>query len=239
MPEEQDNVDSQPSDDATEEESYDDVEDVAQIVTEDRIRSIEEDGSVERDASSEDLSEAEEQVIRSARELGVEYSKLKSSLMIFTRRERQAVRSVATETALPRMMIPNLAQQLEHKIINHPTTLGFMIPALGYSEMVLRVGGYGRFPAGPGFDSVLKLSSDTPNCRHQGLMKQLPAVPFLGWRLGREELVDSRVHITDPDGSTCMEISNGSPLGLLLYGRMLAYRNESPFVPTVKIDLGK
>jgi hypothetical protein len=234
-----DNVDGHPVDDATEADSYSDVEDVTQIAEEDSTPFIEENGSVEKDGTPEDLNEDEQQVIRSVQELGIEYRGLKSSFIVFERRETQSTRSVLISTAIPRLSIPDLSRQLEHAITDYPTIFGFMVPAVGYSEMVLRVGGYGRFPTGPGIENVLRLGSDTPNCRHQGPMKQLPAVPFR-WRFDRADtLVNPRLHITDSDGSTCIEISNGSPLGLLLYGRALSYRNDIPFAPTVKIDLGK
>jgi hypothetical protein len=45
---------------------------------------------------------------------------------------------VSARTGLPRACFPDLDRQIKSKVYNHPTIRGLVIPAAGYSEIVLR-----------------------------------------------------------------------------------------------------
>jgi hypothetical protein len=192
----------------------------------------------EADRTPEELSEAEEQIIQSVQELGLEYRRSTSSLMLFARRRAESEDTrPPILTGIPRSSVPDLAQQLGNGIVNHPTSLGFMIPVLGYSEMVLR--GYGGVPAIYTVETVLRLSSDATDCKHNQ-EREIFTVPVRQrQREGSDpEIASPRLHISNPDGLACVEISNASPLGLLLYGPR-PFGDEARSLPTIKIDFGK
>jgi hypothetical protein len=194
--------------------------------------------SEDRDEPAAELNVTEENVIRAVRELGIEYQDLDSTAMRFERKKARLEDELflSPQRIIPRASIPELAQQLGSEIIDHPTTRGFMIPAVGYSELVLR--GYGRLPVQYTLERILGLVSDMEGCPHQSQDKRLPAIPFRSRLTRAYELVDKRLHVASPSGFPCMEISNASPLGMLFYGRIV-YSSEANFTPTVKIDFGK
>jgi hypothetical protein len=183
---------------------------------------------------SEEFTGAEEQVFQALRELGIEYREANPFLVIFARRTDRSW-PLRSDAGIPRTCIPDLGRQIENGITHHPTSLGFMVPALGYSEILLR--GYGRIPTNYTLERIFRYGHDPVACRHKEQDKQLYSVPY-EFRRERER-ADSRIHVSSSADGTCIEISNASPLGMLLYSAVSFDKEESRFTPTVKIDFGK
>lgn len=154
----------------------------------------------------------------------------------FARRDPRYFR--AAEISIPRSSITELGAQLEKEIIEHPTLFSFIQPTIGYAEIELNNGDDRRFSPGA-LERVLRLLPNEAACPHtSGEKQELSSLPFIP-RMERDRREShKRIHLTSPKDGPCIELSNASPLGMLLYGRS-GLRDYLPLTLTVKIDYGK
>jgi hypothetical protein len=142
------------------------------------------------------------------------------------------------EVSMPRSSFTELGAQLEEEIIEHPTLFGFIQPTIGYAEIEVNSGDDRRFSLGV-LERVLRLLPDEAACPHSsGEKQELPSLPFTP-RMERDRPEShKRIHLASPKDGLCIELSNASPLGMLLYGRG-GLRDYIPLTLTIKIDYGK
>jgi len=189
---------------------------------------------------TEKLTENELQIIQQVKKFDIECDEVSSSFVNFKRLKGQfndEQRSV--RTGLPRVSFPDLDRQIKSKVYNHPTIRGLVIPAAGYSEIVLR--SYDRILGNLAMERIFRLVGETSDCRHQEADKQLPTVPITLHAMRGPEMINPRLHVTNIGGRECIEISNASPLAMLLFGRRFAAgrsADSSAFIPTLKVDFG-
>lgn len=174
------------------------------------------------------LAEENKRVLLALKEFGVEYEKQTSSSILFVRRGERP--SFPSEVSIPRDSISDLTRQLKDKIIEHPTATGFMAPSRGYAEIVVRDIRWPR--PSPVSERILRLSHDEIDCAHKESERQIPCLPFES-RM-HEGGQTSRIHLVSTSGGPCVELSNASPLAMLLYGR--GYSDRRSLLLTIKLD---
>lgn len=169
--------------------------------------------------------------------IGLEYeSHNKEYLSFRDLREKRGRHSSPPKRWFPRVYVPALRPQLGDDVEKHPTSTGLVIPARGYVELICS-----RLNPNAA-KKLLNLRSDTVECIHKDLASTLPSLPHR-WPNEQEESV-GRVHLSGTDPDPCLEISNASPLAMLLHGGILETRRprlaplEIPFLTTLKIAYG-
>ena len=166
--------------------------------------------------------------------IGVEYQGQVGDFIKFVRPNEQP--RFRAETGIPSDSVPELARQMGGKITQHPNVVGFVVPTKGYAEIVLRDDRWPPAPSSRLARNFFLLQSDESYCVHNEPDRQLPTLPFyLGGIPQRESSrISKRIHLVGQGRNPCMELSNASPLAMLLYGR--AREGTSPLLLTVKID---
>jgi hypothetical protein len=178
-----------------------------------------------------ELTSAENEVLASLKKLGLEYYRHEQSLIRFRRPDDGALRS---EGAIFRDRLADLGRQLDGQLINHPAKLGFVIPSRGYAEIVMRDN---RWPRPAYFiERMLQMHYEELDCVHRESSRKLPSLPFSSRSLASAPLREARIHLVDQSGGPCIELSNASPLAMLLYGSPYVVPDRIPLVLTVKVD---
>jgi hypothetical protein len=154
-------------------------------------------------------------------------------------RERRGRYSSSSRRWFPRAYVPALRSQLGEVVEKHPTSTGLVIPARGYVELICSR----LSPIAAKRLFQLQLESINVKCVHGGERASvLPSLPYR-WLDDEGESV-KRVHLSGADPDPCLEISNASPLAMLLYGGMLETgrvrltSRRIPFLATLKIAYG-
>lgn len=197
------------------EESFDQSEDVQSPVS----------------LSVTELTDDEVKILATLKKLDLEYTEHESDLIYFKRlRDWPGFRA---EGAIHRDKIQDLSRQLDDELIDHSTNQGFVVPSRGYAEIVLR----DQWPR-PGVtaERILELNYDRLDCRHQESDAELPSLPFTSRSPGRVSKT-SRIHLVSTNGGPCVELSNASPLAMLLYGRRYTVTSRNLML-TMKVDCG-
>jgi hypothetical protein len=174
-------------------------------------------------------------------ELGLSHESLESRnkkyISFSDLRERRDKYSSSVRRWFPRAYLPALQAQLGDKVEEHPTSTGLMIPARGYVELTCS-----RFSL-IAAKRLFQLQSPAAKCVHSERARALPSLPY-HWLDDEAESV-KRVHLSGADSAgPCIEISNASPLAMLLYGgvletgRMRLASRRIPFLATLKIVYG-
>lgn len=151
-------------------------------------------------------------------------------------REKRGRHSSPPKRWFPRAYVPALRPQLGDDIEKHPTSTGLVIPARGYVELICS-----RLNPNAA-KKLLDLESGAVKCIHADQGSALPSLPHR-WPNEQEESV-GRVHLSGTDPEPCLEISNASPLAMLLHGDVLETRRprlaplEIPFLATLKVAYG-
>jgi hypothetical protein len=184
------------------------------------------------------LLDEEREVTALLSELDLSYESHNKKYLSFSDlRERHSKHSPSVRRWFPRAYLPALRTQLGDKVEKHPTSMGMIIPARGYVELTCT-----RFSL-IAAKKLFQLQSPGMKCVHSEQARALPSLPY-HW-LDDETESAKRVHLSNADSAEpCIEISNASPLAMLLYGgvletgrRQLASR-RIPFLATLKIVYG-
>jgi hypothetical protein len=185
-------------------------------------------------ASDSPLRDEEKHVTELLSVLGYEYAGKDKDYLAFREvREKRGRSAPLPRRWFPRSHVVALRGQLGENIEYHPTIVGLMIPSQGYVELICS-----RFtPAAA--RRLFQLELSDMRCVHREQASVLPSLPY---RWPDEESETSyRVHLSGPELEPCIEISNASPLAMLIYGDLfdshrvrLTYR-PIPFLATLKV----
>lgn len=191
-------------------------------------------GVAKASSASDSLRDEERNVAELLSGLGYEYEVHDKDYLAF----REVPEKLGLSASLPRRWFPRshvgaLRVQLGEKIEKHPTCAGLMIPSLGYVELICS-----RFTP-VAARRLFQLEQSDMSCVHREQAGALPSLPYR-WPDEEGETI-CRVHLSGMDLEPCVEISNASPLAMLLYGDLfdtrrvrLTYR-RIPFLATLKV----
>lgn len=183
------------------------------------------------------LDTEEKEAIGIIADLGFEYISGDKANLIFRRLQdgRTWPPPSSSRRVFPRVYVRTLLEQFGGKVEEHPAVVGLMVPSRGYAELIcsrLEPTMARRF---------FRLDFDELNCRHKESGNALPSLPYHWPDDGNSESA-TRIHLSGSAEEPCVEISNASPLGMLLYGHIsesarvrLAYP-RFPFLATVKLS---
>jgi hypothetical protein len=180
------------------------------------------------------LDDEEKEAVALLAGLGFEYQSHDKTNLMFERLRDNRSRLPSSRRSFPRAYVRMLLEQLGEKVEKHPVVTGLMVPARGYVELICA-----RLEPTIA-KRAFRLESDELDCMHKELAYAMPSLPY---RWPDEEGGESakRVHLSGRDGEPCVEISNASPLAMLLYSHLsessrvrLAYP-RFPFLATLKI----
>ena len=155
----------------------------------------------------------EKKAINILTDLGFEYLPSDKAHLTFRRVRDGRSRLISPpKRSIPRAHVSMLLGQLGDRIEDHPLVAGLMISSQGYVELIcsrLEPNIAGR---------AFGLDSDELNCVHKEPANAMPSLPY-PWREddGRESV--KRIHLSGRNGGPCVELSNASPLAMLLHGR--------------------
>jgi hypothetical protein len=155
----------------------------------------------------------EKKAINLLADLGFEYLPSDKAHLTFRRMRDGRSRPVSpSRRSIPRAQVRMLLGQLGDRIEDHPRVAGLVIPSQGYVELIcsrLEPNIAGR---------ALGLDSDELDCVHKEPANVMPSLPY-PWREddGRESV--KRIHLSGRNGVPCVELSNASPLAMLLHSR--------------------
>jgi len=179
----------------------------------------------------------EKEVIGIITGLGFEYLPDDKTDLVFRRLPdgRPWPPPASSKRIFPRAHARPLLEQFGGKIEEHPAVAGLMIPSRGYVELICS-----RLEA-TAARRAFRLGNDELNCSHSEPNAALPSLPYPWPDEGSGESA-MRIHLSGDSGEPCVEISNASPLAMLLYGHMsegarirLAYP-RFPFLATMKLS---
>jgi hypothetical protein len=183
------------------------------------------------------LHDEEKQAIDLLARLGFEYISHDAASLTFLLRDNRSPLPSSSRRSFPRAYVRMMLAQLDGDVEEHPDVTGLLVPSRGSAELILS-------QLGPAVaERVFRLESNDPDCVHKEPAHALPSLPY---RWPGEDGGDcvKRVHLSGRDGEPCVEISNASPLAVLLYGHLaesgrvrLAYP-RIPLLATVKIAYG-
>jgi hypothetical protein len=141
------------------------------------------------------LSENDEKALGRLKELGVESNGETAEFVKYVRpNDRPRFRA---ETGIPHAAMQDLIYQLTHKIIQHPTTIGLIVPSRGYAEIVFRDIGWPRLSVTS--ENILRLKFDKTPCVHDEPGRQLKSLPFTPLMRGREAGEQTnKLHLASP-----------------------------------------
>jgi hypothetical protein len=140
-----------------------------------------------------------------------------------------------SEKWLPRVSLSELIRQTREQVIQHPGVEGFVIPRHGYAEIVLHVTSFSAISIS--YEDFFSGTPDEGKCRH-GEGNQLPMLPYSPSITLRKGPLRDRIHVPSSKSSEpCLELSNASPLAMLLYSRRTDPQ-RLPLLLTAKIDYG-
>jgi hypothetical protein len=181
------------------------------------------------------LSDEEKEAVGLVAGLGFEYVSHDKVNLTFRRlRGSRSRLPSSSRRSFPRAYVRMLLAQLGEKVEEHPAVTGLMVPSRGYVEFTCS-----RLEPTVA-KRAFRLDSDELDCLHKDPAYALPSLPH---RWPDEEGGESvnRVHLSGRDGEPCVEMSNASPLAMLLHG----HTSESsrarlsglrlPFLATLKI----
>lgn len=200
---------------------------------------IEDDGADDQEhnepspAPVAELTSEENEILASLNKLGLEYRGHEQSLIRVKRPSNGLTRP---EGAIFRNSIPDLARQLGDQLVNHPTKLGFAVPSRGYVEIVMRDNRWPR-PASS-IERMLRMSCEELDCVHNEPERRLPSLPYYTRSPEGAQFKGTKIHLVGQEGSPCIELSNASPLAMVLYGSPYVMADRVPLVVTVKVDYG-
>jgi hypothetical protein len=162
--------------------------------------------------------------------LGFEYKSHDNVNLTFSRPQL----SLSVKRSFPRAHVRTLLGQLGDRVEEHPAVTGLMIPARGYVELI-----FSRLEPTLAV-RTFRLEYDQLNCVHKERPNAMPSLPY-HWPAEEGGESVKRVHLSGRHGRPCVEISNASPLAMLLYGHVaesgrlrLAYP-RIPLLMTLKI----
>jgi hypothetical protein len=184
-----------------------------------------------------------EAAAKAAQLLGFELQDANTEQVIF-RRPLEEPGGIARYASVPLAYLSILVEELKLAALQHPSFYGFLIPSVGYSEVVL-----GTPPRTNPFllERVLVryAESGADSTDGQGA-KEFPSVEFRrATRASPHEQVyiNPVVRVRDEASAIVLEISNASPLGLLYFGRYInpavGRVRDTPLIPTIKLRFGK
>jgi len=141
--------------------------------------------------------------------LGFEYKSHDNVNLAFSRPQV----SSSVKRSFPRAHVRTLMGQLGDQVEEHPAATGLMIPARGYVELI-----FSRLE--PTLAArTFRLEHDQLNCAHEEPLNAMPSLPY-HWPAEEGGESVKRVHLSGQYGRPCVELSNASPLAMLLYGHM-------------------
>jgi hypothetical protein len=170
-------------------------------------------------------------------DLGFEYISDDAANLVFRRLQdgRPWPPPSSSRRAFPRVYVRSLLEQFGGRIEEHPAVVGLMVPSRGYAELICS-----RLEPTTA-RRAFRLDFCELNCLHKEPGNALLSFPYRWPDVGDDESV-MRIHLSGSGEDPCVEISNASPLAMLLYGHMsestrvrLAYP-RFPFLATVKLS---
>jgi hypothetical protein len=193
-------------------------------------------GSPRENHVTEPLLDTEErEAIDLLGRLGFECISYDNANLTFSRKGNDRLRlSPASRRSFPRAHVRTLLGQLGDTIDEHPAITGLMVPSRGYVELI-----FSRLEPTIA-KRAFRLECNELDCMHREPANAMPSLPY-HWPPEEGGEAVKRVHLSGWDGRPCVEISNASPLAMLLYGHMsesgrvrLAYPRV-PLLMTLKI----
>jgi len=190
-------------------------------------------------AAASTLLDEEKEVAELLSGIGLECETHNKEYLSFRdQREKRGRYSSSSKRWFPRAYVSALRSQLGDDVEKHPTSTGLVIPARGYVELICSR----LSPIAAKRLFQIQLESPAAKCVHGEQASVLPSLPYR-WLDDEGESV-KRVHLPGADPDPCLEISNASPLAMLLYGSMLdtgrvrLTSRRIPFLATLKIAYG-
>jgi hypothetical protein len=181
------------------------------------------------------LTDEEKKAVTLLADLGFEYMSHDKANLAFRQLRHSQMRLASSSRRLfPRAYVRVLLGQLGGKMEEHPVVTGLMVPSRGYVELIcsrLEPNVAGR---------ALRLEYNELDCAHKEADGVLPSFPYYWADEDGGESV-KRVHLSGRNGQPCIEISNASPLAMLLYGHMSESARvrlagpRFPFLATLKL----
>ena len=181
----------------------------------------------------------EKEAISIITDLGFEYMSDDATNLVFRRLQdgQPWPPPSSARRVFPRVYVRGLLEQFGGKIEEHPTVAGLMVPSRGYAELICS-----RLePTTARRAFRLGIDNNERNCLHKELGNTLPSLPY-HWPDEGDGESAMRIHVSGSGEEPCVEISNASPLAMLLYGHMtessrvrLAYP-RFPFLATIKLS---
>ncbi|MEU8358214.1 hypothetical protein AB0C27_19565 [Nonomuraea sp. NPDC048882] len=178
-----------------------------------------------------DLTETESGVASALKALGFEFTL--ASLDSISVQGPRIGRMIRRELRFPRSVVSILERQVSWEVREHPIYLGYISPKRGVAELLV-TNNFGR-PDWIG-SRISRLTADSnSSCPHRAPEDMVPAM-MCRYDITVREIAESpRVHLTAPDGRTCIEISNISPLGAIYHPRVGSQLDR--FYGSIKFDL--
>ena len=181
------------------------------------------------------LDDEEKETIGFLADLGFEYlTHDKFNLIVSRQPDVRSRQPSSSRRSFPRAYVPMLLHQLGVEVEDHPNVTGLVIPSRGYVELICS-----RLKSAMA-RRAFRLECGESACEHKDPAKAMPSFPY-HWLDEEGGQSVKRIHLSGGQGEPCVELSNASPLALLLYGhlsessRVRLAHPRFPFLATLKL----